>query len=360
MKPPAILVTSYPGDSSVEELARLAADDVYPRRNYVELQRRTGGVVVDADHMEHRALPLARWLSRRHMPSGQVLEAFLRRREYGGLLAWADRLGLPLALLLKLTFGRRDMVLVSVLLTNAKKALPFRLARLQTHMAAIVCTGTRQLEILETRFRVPRAKLHFGEQTTDERFWSSDGVAPPPDGPVVSVGWEARDYPTLLRAVEGLDVPVELAIGSIAQPEHGGGMSSPLGEVPPNVTLHSSLKPRELRELYRRARLVVLPLHDVEFDAGTTALLEALSMGRPVVVTRSRGQGDVVEDGVQGVYVPPADVAAMREAVERLAGDPEELARMGAAGRELIERRHRLDFYVEQLARLLEGGRAYQ
>jgi hypothetical protein len=357
--PPAILVTSHPGDPSVADLERDAAAGLRPRRDYVELARRTAGVVIDAEHMAHRAAPAARRVARRAgLPAGQVAEAFLRRRSYGGVLAWADRLGVPFALLCKLARSRRDTVLVSVLLSNPKKAIPMRAARLHTHFGAIVAKGT-QLEIAATRLGVPREKLHRGEQTVDERFWSARGDALD-GGPVVAVGWEQRDYPTLLRAVDGLDVGLEVAVGSIAAPEHGGIRVSPLGDVPGNVRVRANLTPVQLRDLYGRARMVVVPLHDVEFDAGVTAITEAMAMGKPVIVSRTRGQRDILADGEQGLYVPPAQPRAMRAAIEGLAADPPRAAAMGRAGRALIERRHRLDLFIAQLAELLDGARLYR
>jgi len=356
-KPPAILVTTYAGDPGVEQIARDAAAGLRPRKDYVELARRTAGIVVDAEHMAARARPAARRVAQRAgLPAGQVAEAFLRRGEYGGVLAWADRLGLPFALLCKLARSRRDTVLVSVALSNPKKALPMKALRLHTHLGAIVAKGTAQVEIAAERLGVPREKLHVGVHAVDERFWAPRDARPPAGGPVVAVGWEERDYPTLLRAA-GTDVPVELAIGSIASSHADGIAVSPLGELPANVRLHANLKPRELRDLYARASLVVVPLRDVEFDAGVTAIAEAMAMGRPVVVTRTRGQRDLLVDGEQGVYVPPGDARAMREAIDRLSADPARAAAMGADGRALIERAHTLDRYVGELAALLTAGR---
>jgi glycosyltransferase involved in cell wall biosynthesis len=42
---------------------------------------------------------------------------------------------------------------------------------------------------------------------------------------------------------------------------------------------------------------------------------------------------EAIEDGVNGVFVPALDVAALRQALEQLLGDPERRARLGAAAR---------------------------
>jgi glycosyltransferase involved in cell wall biosynthesis len=98
-----------------------------------------------------------------------------------------------------------------------------------------------------------------------------------------------------------------------------------------------------------------MPLDDVESDAGVTALTEAMAMGKAVIVTRTRGQIDVIEDGRQGIYVRPRDPRALRSAIEYLIAHPEEADRMGRAGRALVEQRHTLTEYVERLASIVRG-----
>jgi glycosyltransferase involved in cell wall biosynthesis len=85
-----------------------------------------------------------------------------------------------------------------------------------------------------------------------------------------------------------------------------------------------------------------------------STIIEAMAMARPVVVTRTTGQVDVVVDGKHGLYVPPADAYALRSAIGHILEHPEEARQMGRAGRALIEERHTLDAHVERLIGLLK------
>ena len=86
----AILVTSHPGQLTVDELDRLAAADEHPRKDYVELAKMLEADVIDVHHMNERAFVLARGVSRWvDTAAGQVLEVFGRQRGYRHILAWS-------------------------------------------------------------------------------------------------------------------------------------------------------------------------------------------------------------------------------------------------------------------------------
>ena len=96
-----------------------------------------------------------------------------------------------------------------------------------------------------------------------------------------------------------------------------------------------------------------MPLEDVEFQAGVTAILEAMAMERAVLCSRISGQTDVIVEGESGRYVPPGDVAALRAAIMDLLANPDETVRLGQVGRRLVERELSLDRYVERLSALV-------
>jgi glycosyltransferase involved in cell wall biosynthesis len=56
----------------------------------------------------------------------------------------------------------------------------------------------------------------------------------------------------------------------------------------------------------------------------------------PVVSTTHSGVPEVVEDGVNGLLVPPADANALADALEKLLLDPQLSTRLGEAGRKKV------------------------
>ncbi|MBN1593629.1 MAG: glycosyltransferase family 4 protein [Candidatus Coatesbacteria bacterium] len=93
------------------------------------------------------------------------------------------------------------------------------------------------------------------------------------------------------------------------------------------------------------ADVSVLP--SIDCDASSATIKESMAMRVPIVATLIGGAAEIIDDGVDGLIVPPADAAALATAIGRLLRDPELRARMGEAGREKVIER----FTEERLAR---------
>ena len=61
---------------------------------------------------------------------------------------------------------------------------------------------------------------------------------------------------------------------------------------------------------------------------------EAAACGLPIITTREAG--DVVNDGDEGLIIPPNDVEALMAAILKLYDNPEIVERMGAAARQRV------------------------
>lgn len=84
----------------------------------------------------------------------------------------------------------------------------------------------------------------------------------------------------------------------------------------------------ELFGCFRDADLFVLPSPS---EGTPRVLVEAMMFGLPIVATRVGGVPDLVDEGTNGLLVPPNDPAAMAAALQVLLDDPGYRARMAQA-----------------------------
>jgi glycosyltransferase involved in cell wall biosynthesis len=74
-----------------------------------------------------------------------------------------------------------------------------------------------------------------------------------------------------------------------------------------------------------------------DYEGTPNVVLEAMALETPIVATAAGGTAELIEDGVQGLIVPPGDLVRLREAIERALTDREATAQRAAAARALVE-----------------------
>lgn len=190
------------------------------------------------------------------------------------------------------------------------------------------------------RYGVPKAKTGVIGFGVDTDFWR-----PIPDverrDVVVAVGQDMnRDYDLLVRAPgrnpthivtrRKVDVPAGADHVTITSGDFFGS---------------GSMTDEELRLLYNMAAAVVVPLKDVNQPTGYSVTLQAMSCGRPVILSRIRGlwAPELLADGYNCLLVPPGDAEALGAAMTRIRTDPGLVRRLAANGRNTITRYFGLD-----------------
>jgi glycosyltransferase involved in cell wall biosynthesis len=232
----------------------------------------------------------------------------------------------------------------------AKKKAFFKLGRVDSEIDRVLVYSTSEEVHAKNELGIAESKVQRIYYHADQEFFRPSGEAPQPDL-ICAAGQLLRDYDTLVSAVRDLPVSVQIAAGSpwIDRP------LVPRGPLPANVTW-GKLDRFQLRELYLRSALAVVPIQQNVYQTGIATILEMMSMGKCVIATKTHGQTDTIVDGVTGVYVPPGDPAALRAVIERLMAQPEEAQRIGQAARRFIEEQAGLDVFVDRVAQAVRSG----
>ena len=341
-----ILLAKRPDPDS----ARRADAGEVPRIEYVELGRGLAATILDFRDVERSTHPAVVTARRRSLLWGLATLGIVMRHEYDSVYTTGEDIGIRFAILLRSVrwHGR----LTGVIHHSGTRKRRLALRGLGHHIwRNVICLSDRQWHVLVDGIGLPRHKVHRLRQWVDHEFFSQAEATPDSGDYVLSCGREARDYPTLQKAAVGMPVHFRV-IASGWGPGAGFDPATNIAATA-NVEVQHGLPYRDLRDAYAGARLIVVPLDDVDYAAGVTGMCEAMSMGKAIVVSASPGVADYVKDGVSGLVVPVGDPRALREAVQALWNDPARCARMGQYGREWVEAELSISNYVSRVSGLL-------
>ena len=323
-----------------------------PRLDVFELADKLQADVIDfldVDKSSNLGVKLAAKLAG---PSAGVAQlGFLGRRHYDAMLTTGEDIGLPLAMLLKASRARVSHTMIAHTLFPAKKRVFFK-AGVASNLDRVLAYSTSEERLMIDELRIPAERVERIYYHADQRFFRPAEQLPLPNT-ICAAGQLLRDYDCLIEAVRDLPVKLQIAAGS---PWIDKSLQ-PVGALPENVTW-GKLGRYELRSLYERSALAVVPILQNHYQTGIATILEMMAMGKCVIATRTLGQTDTIVDGVTGVYVPPSDPAALRAAIQTLLADPERAASMGRAARKFIEQSAGLDLFVERLVTAVRAGHA--
>ena len=324
-----------------------------PRADYLELARSFNADLLDYAAARTIAGKTGAVLEKLAGPNLVLAYACWKiRKSCQAIVTDGEQVGLPLAALLKFTPGMRPRHLMIVhVISEPKKTVFLDWLGVQSAIDRFIAYSRWQQRFIAERWKLGPDRVLWTPFMVDQEFFSPKLVTPGSTArpQVCAVGLERRDYETLLRAVEDLDVHVVIAAAS-PWAKRSEGVATP--NIPSNVTVRKFTQ-YELRQLYADSCFMVMPLENVKFQAGVTAILECLAMGKAVICSRVPGQTDVVVESDNGRYVPPGDPVILRTEINRLLSQPEEAARLGANGRKRIEGEMSLDLYVERLTGFL-------
>lgn len=86
-----------------------------------------------------------------------------------------------------------------------------------------------------------------------------------------------------------------------------------------------------IAKLYEQSDIAVLPSYR---EGLPKSLLEAASLGKPIITTNAPGCRDVIEDGISGILVPPKDPKSLANAIKQLVFSKELRQSMGNKARD--------------------------
>lgn len=328
---------------------RLGEPGAYPTEffyGYVQLAARGFDVrlVEDAEvGMGPPLPPLARFVNRASglaggLPLGMALNLITsrgtRRLDDAGLVvATTNGMGLSLAFAKAIGDLRVPVLLI------AMGVLPIRPGVIQrTAVAALsrhihlACISRNEREFLQRL--MPGRLVHYIPFGVDADYWRPGGGDGGDGDYVLAIGNDPhRDWATLVRAWS-LDLPPLKIVTNLPVPAAPANVEVVCGDWRKRL-----LTDNEVRDLYRRALFMVVPVRDTMQPSGQSACLQAMACGKPVVLSDMAGlwEPDLMRHGENVLLVRPGDAGALSDAAHRLAKSAELRVSLGRGARHVIE-----------------------
>jgi phosphatidyl-myo-inositol dimannoside synthase len=178
-----------------------------------------------------------------------------------------------------------------------------------------------------------RVILTVGRSAASERYKGTDELI--------------RAVPQLVTIVPGLHL---VAVGGGDDLPRLKQLAVDL-RVADRVHFLANLSNEELGACYAHADLFALPSTGEGFGL---VFLESMAFSKPVVATTSGGTPDLVEDGINGLLVPPGNASALVHALARLLCDESLRRELGRRGEEIVRRKFRFAVFQSTLAKILD------
>lgn len=190
---------------------------------------------------------------------------------------------------------------------------------LDDSVALYLVWARREINAYSEVFGLSRKKFRFVEYHTT--LVPSDHKIV--DGEYIFSGGNfARDYATLVKAVEGLDIPVIIACSNKKALE---GI-----DFPENVKVVAVPHDEFMRLMAESNINVVVLQKGLLHSGGQQTFLNAMALGKPVIVTDPDGARDYIENEMDGLLVQPGEPEVLKRAILRLINDREFAARISS------------------------------
>ena len=246
------------------------------------------------------------------------------RKNCDVIVLGGSRKGNLFAILSALWPGKRPPILmIDCLWYKPQNRFQLWLKRLQFHLMAravnqFVVWASHEVRDYAAAFSLPEEKfLYIPHHHTLEGYEYTVG-----SGDYIFSGGDGdRDYPTLLEAVKGMNVRVVIAT---RRKDWNGTVS-----IPSSVEAFP-VNNEDFRKWMAGSRMVVIPMEKGHLHSGgQQTYLNAMAMGKPVVVADDKGAKDYIQNGVDALIVPSGDVEAFRIAIKSVLDDPGFSERLG-------------------------------
>jgi len=194
--------------------------------------------------------------------------------------------------------------------------------------------------------KVDKKKIRYIPYGTDWDYWADKTKLKRKI--IVAAGIDSgRDYQTLFSAVKNMEVKVEVA----CHPSNVEGL-----DIPSNVKVRILAPYSKVRNMFRRALMVVVPMIERGRSSGQMVVLEASSAKAPVIASGVRGIVGAfsLKEKQHLYYVKPENVISLRRKIGYLLDNPSEARMIGRVASAYVRRNYTSGHLAANIAKLIK------
>lgn len=277
------------------------------------------------------------------------LQIVSQRHEYDRIIGWQQFYALNYAFFCRLfSLSKVNNVTVMTFIYRKKKGLIGKLYHkymsyivTSKYIDRFICFAKEECDYYSDVFHVAKGKFIYvplgckmakADITTD-------------DGTVFSAGRSNRDYDFLVGLMKDSQTKIIIASDSYRRKD-----------VPSNIEILNDCYGQDMINLMAKSHCVVVPLKDLKVSSGQLVVLQAMSLGKPVICTMSDGIKDYVIDGETGFLVNNTRTEWF-DALEKMYKDKRYYDSMSRAAFELYQKEFTEKAMYRRIAKVINLNR---
>lgn len=273
-----------------------------------------------------------------------AVKLFRIRKSFDVIILIMGNSAMIFAFFQKIFWGKKKPLITSGSYIRRQKnfVLYFLKRNLLKLIDTMIVFTTQEIKNYAEYFKLDEAKyrfVYFGHTLSGYDFTIEKGDY------IFCSGNGIRDYKVFINAVREIDFK---ALIPVKDKSVLAGI-----DIPKNVQI-MTVSPQEYRQLMAGSYMTVVPIKKgLMIGGGLQSYLNAMVMGKSVVVSNVAGVEDYVTHKETGLIVPPDDENVLREAIMYLLNNEAEADAIGKRAKKIVTEKYTLENYIKSFFKII-------
>lgn len=281
----------------------------------------------------------------------QALALLPIMNNYDLIITTGDSSGLPILALKKYGLLKKPVIYITAglagALRNKKYSLLYNFYKQILSQADIsIAYSQVEIDFFEKFMGMEKGSMKFVPLGVDYDYFSQKSSLK--KNIICAVGLDScRDYKTFFEAIKHVSVQVEV----VCYPNNIKNL-----RIPSNVKINSFISISEVRRIYQRSIISIIPSNETFRSTGQIVFLESASAQVPVVATKILGLTTAfkLKNNTHLLYSAPQDPQDLKEKINFLLNNPRKGRIIAANASNLVKNNYTTKYLAKNLAGIIE------